>query len=109
MAIVVDAFVWDEENESHCMRHGLTPFIAEEVRSRAPLFFLNKKRTTGSHLMIGPALNGRFWAVVILKQDNPGLWRPITGWPSSERQIVLYNEKLRQPKRRKNTKREGQI
>lgn len=90
--IEVAGLEWDEENEAHCARHGLTPMIAAKVLDGAPLFFAGKPRRTATHAMIGPDSEGRLWTVHILETTNPGIWRAITGWPSTGKEIRLYEE-----------------
>ena len=82
-------FEWDDENLEH-QTHGLTPAIAELVKDNSPEFFRNKPGKTGSHQMIGPDINGRFWTVIILATPYKGRWRPITGWPSDANEIQKY-------------------
>lgn len=91
LEIEVWEFEWDEDNESHCARHGVTPSVAEEVKGGTPLFFRNKRKRTGTHMMIGPDVGGRFWTVVILETSVEGRWRPITGWPSDTPELRRYN------------------
>jgi hypothetical protein len=92
LEIEVTGLEWDEENESHCARHGLTPIIAAEVLQGAPRFFRGKTGRTATHAMIGPALDGRWWTVHILETAKPGVWRPITGWPSTGQETALYKK-----------------
>jgi hypothetical protein len=40
--------------------------------------------------MIGPDEDGRFWTIVLLYRDAD-LWRPITGWPSTNTEKRLYD------------------
>lgn len=91
-AVEILGFEWDEDNEPHCGRHGLTPFIAEEVRLGRPLVFPGKPARTATHMMIGPAQDGRFWTLHILESHRIGIWRPITGWPSSASETKLYKK-----------------
>jgi hypothetical protein len=39
--------------------------------------------------MIGPDEDGKFWSVVLL-EIAPEVWRPITGWPSTNSEIRRY-------------------
>jgi uncharacterized DUF497 family protein len=89
--IGVSEFEWDEENESHCARHGVTPLVVEEVKDADPLFFPNKAGKTGTHMMIGPDASGRRWTIIILAGAHEGRWRAITGWPSYRPELELYN------------------
>lgn len=96
--IQVLEFDWDEDkpenqhsNLRHCARHGVTPIVAAEVKDGLPKFFLNDPGKTASHIMIGPDFSGRFWTIAILSSAKPGLWKPITGWPSDKAEILKYN------------------
>jgi hypothetical protein len=42
--------------------------------------------------MIGPCISGRYWTIVVVEVDDAlGLWRPITGWPSTEKEIKAWH------------------
>jgi hypothetical protein len=88
-------FEWDEHNLQHVMiesPHGITPALLEGMRTQNPQFFRDARPgRSGSHLMIAPDERGRFWSVVLLHKGGT-LWRPITGWPSTNAQIRLYWE-----------------
>ncbi len=86
----VDEFEWDEENEGHCAPHGVTPLLVDQVKDRAPKFFPNKEGKTGTHMMIGPDRTGRFWTIIVLPAGKAGMWRAITGWPSTNPEISHY-------------------
>ncbi len=92
----VQELEWDEVNEEHAWAHGLTPTIAEEVLTNTPIFLRNKKGLAGTHLVVGPDRHGRFWTFSILPTRRSGVWRPITGWPSSKGEVVRYGQ--HQPK-----------
>lgn len=89
--IEVSEFEWDERNEEHCAQHKLTPATVEEVKDGLPKFFLNDPGKTGTHIMIGPDRGGKCWTIVILPVGKRGLWRAITGWPSTRTEIMKYN------------------
>jgi hypothetical protein len=88
-SIKVECLEWDDENEGHQV-HGLNLWIADQVKDNLPQFFSNRADRTGTHKMIGPDNNQRFWTVILLRTTKPGIWRPITGWPSSESEIEAY-------------------
>lgn len=91
MGIRVDELEWDETNLEHCTRHGLTAEIAESIRSKAPEFFREtRKGRTGTHAMVGPSADGRSWTVKMIRTNRQGVWRPITGWPSTNSEIRSY-------------------
>jgi hypothetical protein len=85
---------WDEENIYHLLldpQRGLSIRLVQEIVDGAPKLFPNTPREgrTGSDLMVGPDATGRFYTIVLLhRRENR--WRPITGWPSTAREIRLY-------------------
>jgi len=91
IGIDVWEFEWDDNNESHCARHNVTPMVAEHVKDSRPKFFRNRPGKTGTHVMIGPDDTGRFWTIILLEASRTGRWRPITGWPSDTAEIAKYN------------------
>jgi len=91
LPIDVWEFEWEESNEAHCSRHGVTPMVAELVKDGQPKFFRNRPGKTGTHVMIGEDDRGRFWTIILLETGQRGRWRPITGWPSVTAEITQYN------------------
>jgi len=82
-------FEWDEGNTPHATRHGLTPYITAEVGLLAPQFFINEEGLTGTHIMIGPHEDGRFWTIVLIDLGDDR-WRPIAGWRSDSEEMRMY-------------------
>jgi len=71
-------------------RHGLEPNIVWDVWADTPIV-LSRVGRAGTHLMIGEASSGRIWTVAILLVDvELGLWRPITGWPSTRKEAKTW-------------------
>ena len=74
--------------------HGVTAALLDEVAQQSPKLFPNEGQgRSGNHLLIGPAVDGRFWTIVVLELMD-GVWRPITGWPSTGQELRLYREEL---------------
>jgi hypothetical protein len=82
-------FEWDDTNLEH-QEHGLAPVLAEQVKDLSPKFFRNKPAKAGTHRMIGPGINGRFWTIILKPTAERGRWRPITGWPSTGPDVRRY-------------------
>ena len=90
-AIQVDGLSWGSQVEEKLRPRGLDDEIAEQVRARKPLFFLDKQLRANRYMMIRPALDGRFYTVIIERTQDEGIWSVITGWPSHGSEIRLYN------------------
>jgi hypothetical protein len=88
-AIQIEEVEWDEHNEAHAARHDITPWLVDDILDGRPLFFPNLPGRSGTHKMIGPSREGRFWTVIIVEVAE-GRWRPITGWPSDKPEVELY-------------------
>jgi uncharacterized DUF497 family protein len=87
-------FEWDEWNLRHILidrPHGVTPALVLQVSNESFRLFANSmnEQRSGSHLMIGPDADGRFWTIVLLELTNER-YRPITGWPSTSSEIRRY-------------------
>ncbi len=87
----VDAeFQWDTRNLEHAARHEVSPRLVLAIAANEPRLFRNSGTgRSGSHLMIGPEDDGRFWSIVLLRISEE-IWRPITGWPSTNTEIARY-------------------
>ena len=84
-------FQWNEVNLGHCALHGVTPLVVNAVASNEPKLFPDTAEGhSGSDFMIGPDDAGRFWTIVLLALSDD-VWRPITGWPSTNTEIRRYN------------------
>ena len=96
---------FDSRNSDHLARHGLDANLVYEVLGGEPLVFVNvpADNRSGSHLLVGPAADGRLWTVVIIVVDDAaGSWRPITGWPSTRREKMQWAEESSQKKKSAN-------
>src|SRR5690606_14986692 len=88
-------FEWDAANLFHVLVEapkGITPALQEVIKGNEPKFFEEDRAgRSGTHRMIAPDDDGRFWTVILLHRGG-NLWRPIAGWPSTNRQIRAYKE-----------------
>jgi uncharacterized DUF497 family protein len=85
---------FDNRNLEHLAPRGIDPNLVLEILAGEPVVAANEPKSdrSGSHLMIGPAANGRHWTIVIVEVDEDlGIWRPITGWPSTRKEIQLWH------------------
>lgn len=45
--------------------------------------------------VIGPTSSGRFITIALDPTDDPVVWRPVTGWPSTDEEIAYHREEYR--------------
>jgi len=90
----IRSFEIDARNSGHFQVHGVDTNLIYDVLAGEPIFFGNPPadNRSGTHLMIGPASDGRFWTIVIVMTHEPGVWRPITGWPSTTKEMTTWRE-----------------
>jgi hypothetical protein len=97
--IEVSSFEWDDDNEEHLYqeRHGwVTIADVTDVHLNAPRYFRNLPDRGGTHVLIGPSFEGRFFYIVLAPTKEEGRWRPITGWKlTAKKGRQLYNIKRR--------------
>lgn len=92
-------FEFNQGNLQHLLidraDRGVTPSLIVEIGDGAPKLFPNEpgEGRTGSHMMVGPDANGRFWTIILLHLHGD-LYRPLTGWPSTNPQIRMYREEV---------------
>lgn len=86
----IQGWQWDEGNLWKAQAHGFTPRTVDEVSGGRPMFRLNLKGRAATHQMIGRDAQGRTWTFCVL-QVQTGLWRTITGWPSTTKDQAWYD------------------
>ena len=76
-------FEFDAFNTRHLATHGLTAAAVWDVWLDEPVLVPDRPQHSGSHLMIGMDAGGALWTIaMICVDDELGLWRPITGFPT---------------------------
>jgi hypothetical protein len=94
---VIVGLEWDDENEDRLAPHGLDAVLVTElVESGRWVLVRNTRTGSRRRRLIGYGPDGRWWTVVPEPSRRPGIWRPVTGWPSSPREIALSDERRRQ-------------
>ncbi|MBI2899411.1 MAG: BrnT family toxin [Planctomycetes bacterium] len=85
----VRGFDWDEANEEHIARHGVTPGEAEEVFLRRMLVTRSRR---GRYLVLGQSGAGRHLSVIVERRSG-GLVRVVTVRDMSDAERRLYARK----------------
>ncbi|MFN0146362.1 MAG: hypothetical protein ACKVT1_07625 [Dehalococcoidia bacterium] len=91
----ISGLEFDARNLEHLARHGVDATLVWDVFLGDPKFFeqVQNELRSGTHLMVGPSTTGKHWTIVIVRVDDAaGTWRPITGWPSTGREIRRWRE-----------------
>jgi uncharacterized DUF497 family protein len=76
----ITSFEWNEANEFHAIRHGVSREEIEEVIVQASLI---RKGRSGVYLAYGQTLDGRF-ALVVFDYKGRGKARPFSARPLTD-------------------------
>ena len=82
-------FDWDEHNESHLAKHGISRTDAEDVLSRDHILLeYQMVRDEQRWIAVGATRAGRILTIVFAVRNEAV--RPITGWVADKRTADLY-------------------
>lgn len=85
----ITSFEWDDANEFHAVRHGVSRDEIEETIIQA---FLSRKGRSGVYLAYGKTLDGRF-VLAVFDYKGRGKARPFSARPLTESE----KKRLRRP------------
>ena len=75
-------FVFDDENIEKLARHGITPEQVEQLLENRHKVKRNRPGRRAAWLLVGRDHGGKCITLPIEETDQPGRWRPVTGWYS---------------------------
>ena len=85
--------IWDDENIAHMERHRVTQWNADDVVTLGQwVWTRNKNRRSKRRRLIGPDFRNRVFTIILEPATPSGYWRPITAWPSSLKEIQLWEQ-----------------
>ena len=84
---------WDEDNEEHIGRHGVTAEEVEQVCFSRPLV---RRRREQRRLVYGRTMAGRY-LFIVLAMKSRGLARCITARPMTSAERKYYLQRRRGP------------
>ena len=70
--------------------HKIRVEDVEATFANAPQFFENLPGRSGTHVMLGPDADGRFFYIVLIESSRSGVWRVITGYRYSRRRALRF-------------------
>jgi hypothetical protein len=98
-----EAIDWDDEDDergnlAHCVRHGVTERVVSEVLEGRPVE-LTLSVNSAEFAIVGPDRNWSvMWTLLFDRSHKRGDWlRPVTGWRSTQAQIVAWKQVTRLP------------
>ena len=94
MPVDVFALAFDDRNLAKLESHGLTIRDALDVLDENPRLMKNRSPGGAPYVLIGPTALGRMVTLPIDPTAEPGVWRPRTGYPSSDEEIQRHKAAL---------------
>ncbi len=87
--IVVEDFLFDDENEEKLAYHGVSTKDVRAILDGRFRVQRNRNKGRASHMVVGYTRSGECLVVCIEPTHDPVIWRPVTGWyPTSHHQLV---------------------
>lgn len=94
MPIDVYDLLFDDRNLAKMALHGVSIRDALEVLDENPRLMINRSAEGARYVLIGPNYVGTIITLPIDPTTERGVWRPRTGYPSSQSEIARYEERL---------------
>jgi uncharacterized DUF497 family protein len=88
-------FAWDDENEEHLARHGITPEQAEQVFLNGPVWVRNKANQRGVWKMVGWDDDGRTCTIIVNVREDQATLHVVTGYTATAGDVTRYLSKRR--------------
>lgn len=88
----IEAFLVDDVNEEKAARHGVSIHRVTEVLENVHVVVPNRKVRRGLYLIIGRDRGGSAITVPVEPTHEPGVWRPVTAWPSKPHELTLLQK-----------------
>ena len=85
-----DDLEFDEVNEAHLARHGISATEVTQVWLNEPIYVPNKEALTARWLMLGDTAGGRSLTVAVVTLDLVRRLKPITGWNSTAGELTRW-------------------
>ena len=89
------AFEWDEDNEGHLARHGISRREAEEALSGLTVRVRRRTDSPDRIHLLGRTAGGRY-LLVIVQEKGGDLIRPFTGWDMTPHERQQYGRYARE-------------
>ena len=94
MLIEIRALVWDEANEEHSAKHGVSVREVAQMVSSPHVIVRNRKKRSTRHLLIGSTHGGRILTVSLAQTADQSTWRPVTAFPATKAQQQVLSRAL---------------
>lgn len=87
-----DDLEFDEINEAHLARHGISATEVTQVWLSKPVYVPNKSGLAATWLMLSDTLGGRSLTVAVVTLEEVLRLRPVTGWNSISGELTRWRQ-----------------
>jgi uncharacterized DUF497 family protein len=84
--VEIRALVWDDVNEAHLAKHGVSVREVAQMLSNPHVIVRNRKQRSTRRLLIGSTHGGRMLTVPLAQTADQSTWRPVTAFPATRAQ-----------------------
>ena len=91
----IENLLWLPANEGKLLGHGISRNEVDTLVLRGEWAVYRHDDYPVQVRIVGPTPTGRLITVALDPTDDPKVWRPVTGWPSSEWETAYYWEEYR--------------
>ncbi len=81
---------WRPANIAKLLAHGITRDEVQEIVDRDAWVSTVRPAYPNQARIIGPTHEGRMLTIVLEEMGDATVWRPVTGWRSSDEELAYY-------------------
>jgi hypothetical protein len=90
--VEIASFEWRRPNIAEPQEHGIAPWEVDELRALGTWAARVHPDYPGQVRIVGPTAAGRFLTIALAPTEDPAIWRPVTGWPSTAAELAYYRQ-----------------
>jgi len=91
----IERLVWYPVNAAKLAAHGVMQDEADDMIAEDAWVVDVDEDYPDQIRVIGPSTRGRFITLALAPTSDPAIWRPVTGWPSTDQEIAYHREEYR--------------
>ena len=88
----IRGLVWRSGNVAKLAAHGISQREVREIVAVDRWVTTVHPDYPDQVRIIGPTRAGRLLTIAMEATDDPVVWRPVTGWPSTDEEIAYHSE-----------------
>lgn len=90
----IKALEWREANVTKRRAHCIEPDEVQEIVDLDAWVSTTHDDYPAQARLVGPTNGGRLLTIALAPTTRPGVWRPVTGWRSTDDEMAHYFEEM---------------